>query len=779
MGWHATQVRLTYDFARIIPLNNQKYLDYAKFKNTFGDDGSLMVVGVRTSQVFNLDFFNDWLELGKFITDIEGIDGVLSVAQIENLTKDPDKKEFLLSPIINGPVASQEELDSIKRIVLNLPFYEGLIYNSKTRASIMAVTFNKEQLHSKERLGIVDTIISKAEVFAQKYQVETHYSGLPYIRSFTMTTISREVEQFLILAMIIVGLILFLLFRNMYAVIFSLLVVIMGAIWSMGLLHLFGYKITILTGLLPTLIVIIGIPNGVYMLNKYHLEFKKHGNKQKALMRMIAKIGHVTFFTNLTTAIGFGVFAFTHTITLSEFGKVAFLSLVSTFLISVIAMPTIFSYLPKPKTKHTLHLENRVINFVLNIFERWTNRHRIKVYAFISLVLLIAFYGIFKLQAKGYILDDVPETSKVYQDLKFFEENLKGIMPFEIMIDTKKKGGATEQAFLQKLSDASEMISAYPIFSKPVSLAEASKFVLQAYHNGNPDYYRVPSNFELSQDPYLRTYLNRTKIDTTSHLSATFVDKDKKIARLTTQMADIGSDSMPALLADITPKLEAIFPPDEYELTITGTSIVAVEGFNYLVDGLIYSVALAFILISIIMGYLFRSFRMLLISIIPNVIPLIVTAGIMGIFNIPLKPSTVLIFSVAFGISVDYTIHFLAKYKQELLRHNWNISKTVNVSFRETGLSMIYTSLILFFGFILFSFSKFDGTANLGRLTSITLIVALFSNLVILPSLLNTFERLVDRRAIRKEPLLDVYNEDEDIEFDQLDFKYKKEEHEV
>lgn len=779
MGWHATQVRLTYDFARIIPLDNQKYIDYAKFKETFGDDGSMMVLGVQTSLAFHLDFFNDWYELGQTIEAIEGIDGVLSIAHAQNLVKDEDKKAFELRPLVSGKVATQEELDSIKQIFLNLPFYEGLIYNPATKASVMAITFNKEQLHTKERLGIVDTIVAHASEFSSSHHMEVHYSGLPFIRSNQMTTISKEVELFLIMAMIIVALILFLLFRNIYAVAFSLLVVIIGAIWSLGFLDLFDYRITILTGLLPTLIVVIGIPNAVYMLNKYHLEFKKHGNKQKALMRTIAKIGHVTFFTNLTTAIGFGVFSFTHTITLSEFGMVAFLSLISTFLISVVAIPTIFSYLPKPKTKHTLHLENRIINFVLRQFERWTNYHRKKVFALTAIALVIAGYGILRLDARGYILDDVPESSKVYKDLKFFEKNLKGIMPFELMIDTKKKGAATGQDFLAKLNQASDTLYSYPIFSKPLSLAEASKYVMQSYRDGNPAHYRLPSSFELSQDPFLRTYLNRTKIDTSSYLSTTFVDKTKQIARLTTQMADIGSDSMPHLLADITPKLNAIFPPQEYDLTITGTSIIAVEGFNYLVDGLIYSVALAFILISFIMAYLFRSFRMLLLSLVPNVIPLIVTAGIMGIFNIPLKPSTVLIFSVAFGISVDYTIHFLAKYKQELLRHNWDISKTVTISFRETGLSMIYTSLILFFGFILFSLSKFDGTANLGKLTSITLIVAMFSNLVILPSLINTFERLTDRRAIKREPLIDVYNEEEDIEFEKLDFKYQKEEHEV
>lgn len=776
MGWKATDIKFTYDFARIVPDDDPMYLDYLDFQKRFGEDGNIMVIGMQNHSLFDLSLFNDWYKLGQEIKSIDGIENIISVPHAQVLIRDPDTRKLKLRPLVSEMPHTQSEVDSIRQQFLDLPFYQGLIYNPKTHATIMGLTFDPQKLDSKARLGMVDTILTYCDAFqAQHTNTDLHYSGLPYLRTYNMITIRKELTRFLILAMVILAAILFVLFRNIYAVIFPLIVVVFGAIWSVGTLALLGYKITILTGLLPTLIVVIGIPNCVYMLNMYHGEFKKHGNKQKALARTIAKIGRVTFFTNLTTAIGFGVFFLANTELLDEFGLVAFLNILATFLISVIAIPVMFSYLPEPKSKHTMHLDAKVLNFILDRFEVWAKRHRRKVYAIFGSILAVALVGVIQLKSEGYILDDVSKKSTVYRDLKFFERNFDGIMPFEISIDSKRERGATNLNFVRKVAQLSDSLQSMPVFSKPLSVADGFKFLMQAYYNGNPNGYRLPTNFEMSQNASLRSFLKNADLDGGGiGLASSFIDSSGQVARLSVQMADIGSDSLPKLLTHVRPVVDSIFPPDKYDVNITGTSIIAIEGFNFLIDGLILSVGLAFILISLIMAYLFRSVKMLILALIPNIIPLIVTAGIMGWLHISLKPSTVLIFSVAFGISVDYTIHFLAKYRQELYRHNWDITRTVATSLRETGVSMIYTSLILFCGFIVFTGSEFQGTANLGRLTSITLIVAMLSNLVFLPSLLISFERFEDRKAIRKEPLIDVYNEEEDIEMDKLDFKHEE-----
>ncbi len=736
MLYHALDASITYDYMTVVPKDDPVAVNFKKFQETFGDDGNVMVLAIQTPDFFTKDVLNDWYGLGKEISRIHGIEGMLSVPNATLIRKNKAKKAFEAFPLMDRPLKSQHEADSLREVFFTLPFYDKLIYNRETHTSLMAVNFSKTVLDSKERLAVVDSIQGLAESFGDAHQIKIHFSGLPFIRTYNMRTISHELELFLILAMVIVAIILFLLFRNVFAVVFPLFVVISGAIWSMGTLSLIGFKITVLTGLIPTLIVVIGIPNTIYLLNKYHTEFKKHGNKQKALMRTISRIGQNTFFTNLTTAIGFGVFAFTDTKLLTEFGIVAFLNIMATFLISIIAIPVFYSYLPEPNLRQMVHLDRKLLNRILDKFEYWSLHYRKAIFTVFVLILLIAAGGLLKLKAEGYILDDVSHQSSVYKDLKFIEKNFRGIMPFEVMISSKGKEKVTDLSFIQKLDKVVDTLEKEAVLSKPLAISEAYKFMMQAYYNGNPRFYRLPTQFLINQNPLLRSYLKNIKIDSSLGKSVTYISKDKKSTRISSKVADIGSDSMPKLVARLIPEIQKVFAADKYETIITGTSIIATKGFNFLIDGLIYSVVIAFIAISLIMAYLFRSFRMLSLSLLPNIFPLIITAGIMGYFDIALKPSTVLVFSVAFGISVDYTIHFLAKYRQELKRHVWDVEKTVLESMKETGVSMLYTSLILFFGFIIFTLSEFEGTANLGRMTSITLIVALLSNLLFLPSLL-------------------------------------------
>ncbi len=754
---------MTYGISRIIPIDHPIYKDYVKFKQQFGQDGNVMVLGVQTSNIFQLDFFNRWYEFGNEIKNVEGIEDIISVAHVISITKDQEKKKFKIDPIFPGGLTTQHELDSLKDIFLSLPFYKGVIYNEETNASLMAITFNRKMLDSKKRIGIVNEIAQLTADFSKRNNVEIHESGLPFLRNYRTTQIASELKLFLFLALIITAILLFLLFKSLYPVFFPMLVVVIGVIWSIGLIVMLGYKITLLTGLVPALIVVIGIPNCIYFLNKYHGEFKKHKNKIKALSRVIEKIGHITFFTNLTTAIGFTVFYLTRSKMLEEFGSVAGLSLAVLFLISLILIPVVFSFLPPPNVRQTIHLDNILLNKTLHFSNYLVNNHRRKIYIFTSIVLLMAIFGMFRLNVKGFIFDDIPFESKPYKDLKFFEGNFRGVMPFEVIVDTKKKGGVQKLSALRKIDEVQTLLSSHDIFSKPLSLVDGQKFCRQAFYNGNPGQYRLPNELEKS---FINKYLSSIKDQ--RNLINSFVDSNKQIARISVQIADIGSEGMPLLLDTLRPRIESILDTGSYNVSITGTSIIATEGYNYLFRGLLNSVAFALLLIALIMVYLFRSWKMLLFSLVPNLIPLIITAAIMGYFNIYLKPSTVLIFSIAFGISVDFTIHFLARFHEEYGRHNWDIKRTVTTSLHENGVSMIYTALTLFFGFIIFTVSDFGGTFSLGLLTSITLVVATFTNLVLLPSLLMSFEKQISRKAL-KEPLLTVFDEEEDIELEKLE----------
>ncbi len=768
MAYKGQDIQMSYDFAKVIPEDDPIYVNYKEFQKKFGEDGNVMVLAVESKDIFKLNFFNDWYELGNEIKEVDGIEKVLSIPHSFTLNKDKEQKNFQVNQLVTRKLNSQAELDSIKQIFKNLPFYRRLLYIEDKNVSLMAVTFNKAMLDSKDRIDIVDNVNKIAHKFEEKYDVEVRKSGLPFMRTINVKLISSELKLFVILALCFTALVLFILFRNLYAVVFPLLVVMISVVWSIGIIVLLGYKITLLTGLIPSLIVVIGIPNCVYIINKFHAEYKKHKEKHAAVQKVIEKIGYVTLFTNLTTATGFGVFYFTHSKILSEFGLVASLNVLSTFFISIIAIPLLFSYLPSPSEKHIDHLDSPLFNRLLEIFNYWARHKRKHVYIITIIITVISLFGITKLKTTGYMFDDLPKDTREYRDLSFISGALNGVTPFEILIDTKKKGKATQLSTLNKINQVQDSLEALNAFSRPFSIVEGIKFANQSFFNGSPSQYRLPNSMEKN---FVYSYLAKTNSE--SDLMNAFIDTNQQTARISLQMKDIGSHQLRPFLAKVQTTVNNVLDTAKYDVTYTGTSLVVMEGNKFLINGLVNSVFLAFIIIAILMGFLFQSFRMLLISMLPNTIPLLCTAGIMGYFNIPLKPSTVLIFSIAFGISVDDTIHFLAKYKQELFRHKWDIKKTVSISLFETGHSMLYTSIILFFGFIVFTASDFNGTVNLGLLSSITLVIAMMTNLILLPSLLLSFKNFLDRKALKQETIIRVFDEEIDIQLDKLDFKKK------
>ncbi|HEX5553885.1 MAG TPA: MMPL family transporter [Chitinophagaceae bacterium] len=768
LTYKAIQVELSYDFVKAIPVNNPKYQQYLSFKKEFGEDGNLLVIGIKTDQFFHKDFFDAYCRLANNIKNIASVENVLSIPTAVNLIKNDSTHRLAARQMFAAPPKDQPTLDSLKQVFLSLPFYRGLLYNPSTGAYLMAIRVNKEVINSSARVKVISAIQQAAYQFGQAQNVKVHLSGLPLIRTVVTEKIAHELRIFLLFSFLLTAFILFGFFRSFSAVVISMVVVVMGVIWSLATVVLLGYKLTLLTGLIPPLIVVIGIPNCVYFLNKYHSEYAEHGNKIKALVRMVQQMGIVTLFTNLAAAIGFGVFFFTRSAILKEFGIVAGLNIMFIFLISFVFLPTVLSFLPAPRTKHTSYLDSRPIRWVLLGLEKLVFKYRPGVYVVAGLVVVFAFIGIWRLNSVGYIVDDIPHSDKIYKDLRFFETNFHGVMPLEILVDTKHKQGISRLSTLRKLDTFTGDIAAHPEFSRPLSLVEGIKFARQAYYLGDSSDYAVPNQFDIAfLAPYLQMRGGRGETSNFSKLLSSFMDSTHRIARISVEMADIGTARLPGLIDSLKKNANEIFDTAHYKVTFTGTSIIFLEGSTYIINGLIDSIILAFILIVLCMLYLFRSWKMLFISLIPNMIPLIVTAGVMGWVGVPLKPSTVLVFSIALGISIDVTIRFLVNFKQELHHHRHDISSTVRSTIHNTGLSIILTGLILFAGFMIFCFSGFGGTRALGWLTSLTLILAMITNLTILPALLLWMEKSLLKKAEKKEPLWDSLD-DEDVDLHKL-----------
>lgn len=734
--YEATKVKLAFNPGKVLPTSDADYIKYSDFKKQFGEDGKVMVIGIQSEKLFQKDFFNGWFKLSKSIQSIKGISNVVSIANLPLLGKDTTLKKFVFQPILDENIQNQVDLDSIKSLLQNLPFYQNIIINSEKNATIMAITLDEETLNTANKIAVIQNIENQANQFGIEQQTEVHFSGLPYIKTVVSSLVAKEFILFLGLSVVIAGLILGLFFRSFYSVLFPLLFVLSGVIWSIGLMALLNYYITLLTGVIPPLIVIIGIPNCILILNKYRTEYQKKADRQLALRITIERISLTTFIANLTTAIGFGVLCFTNSDVLKEFGITAAIGVMFTWLICLCLLPILLSFIHPPKISQNQKSIKNPISILLQKIDSLVHFKRKWIYITVIILIGFAALGISQININGFVVDDLPTDDPVYQDLKFFEASFDGILPLEISVNAKRKNSIMSLSNIKKIDRLEKLVSSYPEVGKAISINSVLKYSSQAFYNGSPKFYRIPN--EMEKNFILIYAANAGK---KNNLLKSFLDDDRQVTRVTFNMKDIGSKKMNAFLGELKPRIDSIFNPEKYDVTVTGPILMYVKGTDYLVNNLRDSLLLAIFLIAIVMWILFRGLKMVLVSLLPNLIPLLITAGVMGFCGLALKPSTILIFSIALGIASDQTIYFLTRFQQEKKLGNLSIAKIVSETIHETGLSMIYTAIILFFGFGIFAFSTFGGTVALGTLLSLTLLVSMIFNLTFLPAILLSLDQ--------------------------------------
>lgn len=758
-------IRFTQTEANLIPADDKVNVDYQKFLNQFGEEGNLIVIATKDNRLFTPKVYAAWSELMTTIKSHKEVSLVVSVDNLQKLTKNDSLETFELKPLVDSnKVQDEKYLKAIKtELFTRLPFYEGLLFNKKTGAVRSAIYLDKKIVNTKARKDyVLNDLIPAIEKFEKATTIDLHTSGMPYIRTLNAKTIIDEIGLFIGAALLITSLIFFYFFRSFRATLISLIVVMIGVMWSFGLMGLLGYEITVLTALVPTLVIVIGIPNCIFFINKYHQEYHKHSNKAKALQRVITKTGTATLMTNITTAVGFATFIATNNVLLREFGVITTINILAIYTLSLLVIPIFFSYIPSPIPRHLGHLERESLTSFLSWIVNTVKYNRLGVYITAICLLVFGIVGINKIRISGSIIEDMPKKTAFFEDIRFFEKEFDGVMPLEIMINTKRKNGAMKGSNLRRMEELEQTIIDIPELSKPLSIVNIAKSFNQAYYNGNPDFYTLPStNEEMFLLPYIKNSIKKTK----DNQLKSYISADGSIARMTTFIKDENGEKMEAIEAHIRNKVEKLFPSPRYEVIITGKPSVFQKGTQYLLDNLLSSLLFAFFLTGGLVAIMFRSFKMVLVSIIPNLLPLIMTAGLMGFLGIPLKPSTLLVFGIAFGMSVDDTLRFLAQYRLELSRNDWKIKKSVFATFDDAGISMFYTSIVLFFGFSVFMLSSFGGTVALGGLVALTLSFGMLSNLVLLPSLVLSLNKTLANQQELPEPTIDILEHtDEEIE---------------
>jgi len=762
LGYKASKVGMNYKHGGLLPKTDSAYVEYERFLHTFSEDGNVIVVGTDGGDLYTPVNFTAWYELGNDLRGINGIDSIFSEAHLFELVRDDSLKRFIVHRVMTEPPGDQAGMDSLLGRIRSLPFYNGLLYNESTGVSLMMVFVNAPLFDTDARTEVVRALGDRIDAFSAATGIRTHVSGLPWIRVKSTQLVKGEMPLFMGLSLFVCGLLLLLFFRSWRVMWISLGVVAISVIWSFGAMSLLGYRITILQSVIAPLVIVMGVPNCVFLINAYHYEFVRHGNKIKSLQRVISRIGAAAFMTNATTAVGFTTFCFTSSSTLQEFGWVATIGIMTLWVLSMLLIPILFSFMPAPNPRHLSHLDRHWLDRVVEWIVRISKEQRPLIYSVTTLCTVVAIIGILRIKDESRIVDDLPEDNPVLTDLRFFESNFKGVMPLEVVVDTKKKGGALTDATLKRIVKLEDTLSTYPEFSKPISIAGAVKFTKQAFYGGNPDKYALLTSTDKT---FILPYLEGASGK--EGMARAFIDSTRKVTRITVQMADVGTTRMDGLLSGLRAQVDSIFDPAKYVVTLTGTSVVFLKGSSYLVSNLIISLFWAVVIIVCLMALLFNSFRILVVALIPNMIPLIFTAGLMGFFHIPIKPSTMLVFGIALGIAVDNAIHFLARYRLELKLTGGDLQKSVDLATREVSVGIIYTSVVLLAGFSLFSFSHFGGIRALGVLTTITLLVAMLTNLLVLPALLLSLNKHIMSKAF-EEPLLEIMDEEEDIELMEL-----------
>ena len=752
-------VGMTYNEANLLPKNHAANKDYQKFLKTFGEEGNLVVIGIKDKTFFTPKAYKAWNEMMTNLKSRKEVDLVVSLNDLKKLVKNDSLEKFELVPLLDQKrTLDPNYLLQIKKQLFNdLPFYEGLLFNKESGSIRSAIYIKKEVVNSPIRKEfILNVLVPEVDKFEKATNIDLRVSGMPYIRTINTENMKGEIGLFIGAALFITSLIFFLFFRSHRATFISICILIVGVMWSFGTLGLFHYKITILTAIIPPLIIVIGITNCIFLINKYQQEIKTHRNQAKALQRVISKIGVSTLMTNLTTAIGFATFMITGNDLLFEFGLVTSINVITVYLLTLVVVPIVYSFLPLPKEKHLNHLSKNYLAAILNWVENLVKYKRNLIYTIYGLLLVFSVIGVTQMKVSGSLISEMPKSASFFKDILFFEKEFKGVMPLEIMIDTKRKKGVMKSSTLRKMDELQTTIDSIPELSKPVSIVNLVKYSKQAFYNGNPAYYDLPNSQEQA---FILSYAKNASKNSKDNLMKSYVDKTGQYARITTFMKDIGTEEMAKIEKKLHAKINKIFTSDRYEVTLTGKALVFQKGTSYLVNNLIESLIFAILLIAGLMAYMFRSWKMIFASVVTNILPLCITSGLMGYFGIPLKPSTILVFSIAFGISVDNAIQFMAKYRHDLIQNGGKIKKAVISALHETGVSTFYTSVVLIFGFAIFTLSSFGGTIALGGLISVTLTFAMFANLVVLPALVLTTEKWSGKKELTEEPSINIYRD--------------------
>lgn len=728
-GFWMTRLQIDHKAGNFTASDSKAMQDFQTASAVFGKSETILYVVFEDVDPFDPAFLHRLDTLGRRIAGYDGVQNVLSLASVPYLTREEDR--LVPQPLYTPDLPAE----ALRARIESQPFLQGVLLAEDGRTTLMMVRIEPAFNDTPERVDLVERIAAHVEALPG----DAALAGFPYLRTQYARRVTAESPTFTVLALLISLLFLFVTFRAWRAVVLPTLIVLLGIVWTFGLIALFGHTVNIVTAVLPALIVIIGMANAIHLTTKFYDQYALYRSRRKALEQTIRTVGLATFLTCFTTAIGFGVLVFSGSRLLVAFGIFAAAGIMLLYVLSITLIP--YAYLrlrPPPLEAAALATHDRFAGF----FERkavFVRRHSLAIVVVSTLLVGVGVVGATRISSDIYVFSDFYRDDPLRRDLATFEEHFGGVLPMEVVIASETPGRFRSLGAMRRLETLQRELGGLDSVGTTLSAVSLVKLANQAYFGGHPATYRLPSSYEL---PFLQNALKSLIGRESEHRLVEnlplFVDSTFSTTRIFLGVEDIGTTAMNALSDSVQARTARLFPEDEYTSFVTGTAVMSTRSGESLVRNLIVSLAFALLIISVLMALLFRSARLTVISLIPNVIPLLIVGGAMGFTGIALKPSTALIFSLAFGIAVDDTIHFLAKYR--LLRDaGMTRDDAIRTTLSETGKAILFTSFVLMGGFLVFTLSSFGGTVNMGALTALTLGTALVANLLLLPALLYRF----------------------------------------
>lgn len=721
------RLEFSFDFQQFFPRGDKDLEFFSEFIEEFeGDDNFLLVALQREPSIFDSTFLNKAHNFALETRTLPEVYGAQSLTAFGYPLKTPFG--FTTLPAIHLDKPARYAADSA-RIMQDERFVGNLINRRGTALVTVLKTPSLIQIdQSRSLMKGLDSLVT-AYGFT-----DYHYLGPAYFQEELVDMQIREVVVSALVSGLLVCLVMFFLFRRPAGIAVALVSIGLGLILFLGTLGLLGRPLSAIAALYPVLMIIVGTSDVIHIMSKYIDELRNGRDKETAIRITIREIGLATLLTSVTTAVGFATLITSRIDPIRDFGINAALGVMIAYFTVVLFTTSLLSYLNVDQIVK-LGRQQAFWDRLLERTYQFTQRKSGAIKIGFALLAVVCALGISMITTNYRIESNLPRNRKITEDFRFFERELSGFRPFELAVTTRNDTSkVTDYEVLREIGKVEDYVKQFPFVQSTASITAVYRSINQAFQNNRPDAYELPTT-----EARYRQYKALADRVTPVNLNL-LVSQDRQRARITSRLDDLGADSIKVFLNNTTDWVNQNVDTSLVEIRSTGTGLIIDKNAEYIRRNLIQGLGLAIVIVCILMALLFRNWRMLLVSLVPNLLPLLIAGAMLGYLGIELEAGVSIVFAIIFGIAVDDTIHFLSKYK--LARNKGlDVTAAIHLTFRETGKAIVLTSVVLFFGFLVMLFSIHPPSVTIGLLISLTLASAVISDLLLIPLLLRWLDR--------------------------------------